>query len=139
MRIAGAIYMVLGVGHLVTATVISRELVASWLTSGLWSAVPLALTGATPEVLRDVIAFWAGLASFGLPLFLVGMLLWRLARHAVLVPAGVGWILTGWCLVCTVILAPSPFYLGIAGGVLVIVASSRVRASQPAAELTSAL
>ena len=137
VRIAGGMCMFLGVGHVVTVAIVTREAIGSWFTKGLWSAVPLGVTGAPAEALSgsSTVAFWAGPASFAVPLFMLGLLFWRLAGQEVRVPAVIGWVLTIWCLVCGVILSPSPIYLGIVAGVLVVVASRRrpvaVAADQP--------
>ncbi len=130
--------MFLGVGHVVTVAIVTREAIASWFTTGLWSAVPLGVTGASAEVLSRTVAFWAGPASFAVPLFMLGLLFVRLAGQGVRVPAVIGWVLAIWCLVCAVILSPSPFYLGIVAGVLVIVAASRRRAAVAAEQLVEA-
>ena len=132
--------MFLGVGHVVTVAIVTREAIASWFAQGLWSSVPIGVTGAPAEALSGsgAVAFWAGPASFAVPLFLLGLLFWRLAGQGVRVPAVIGWVLAIWCLVCAVILSPSPFYLGIVAGVLVIVAASRRRAAVAAEQLVEA-
>ena len=122
IKIAGVFFMVLGVGHLIVVTVVRRDVMGAWVADGIFSVVPLGATGAPAEMLQSAVAFWAGPASFAVPLFLLGYLFWHLAGIGVRIPRVVGWVLVGWLIVSSVILSPSPFYLGIAAAVLVVIA-----------------
>lgn len=126
LRIAGAILVALGTGHLALATVLTRATLLGWATDGVWAAVPL-LPGATPAGARDALAFWGGPGGFAVPLVALGLLLWHLAGCGVRVPAFVGWIVAVWCLVGAVVLVPSPFVVGAVAGMLVVLAARTSR------------
>ncbi|MFG2757114.1 DUF6463 family protein [Streptomyces wuyuanensis] len=126
VRWASGIMVGLGAGHLLLLTVMAREDVVGWVERGLWAAVPLADGGTvSEESLRNELTFWAGPGSFAVPLVLLGCLMWHLAGRGVAVPAGIGWGLAAWCLAGGVLLVPSPYFVGVVAGVLVVLASRR--------------
>jgi len=127
LRIASGILVLLGTGHLVLASVITSDTLTSWVRNGMWAAVPLLGSLASPAAAPNALAFWAGLGSFAVPLATLGLLIWHLATRGILVPAFVGWIVAVWCLAGAVILVPSPFILGAAAGVLVVLAARPAR------------
>ncbi|MGW9346444.1 DUF6463 family protein [Nocardiopsis flavescens] len=130
LRWASVVMLVLGVGHLALLTLFSGADMAAWVGRGLWAAVPLELGGAEPSAayLRNEVAFWAGPGSFAVPLALLGALVWNLAGRGVAVPAWVGWTLAAWCLAGGVLLVPSPYFAGVAAGLLIVLAARRDRA-----------
>lgn len=132
LRWASAIMIVLGAGHLALLAVFSGADMAAWAERGLWAAVPLEVGGAEPAAaeLRNEVVFWAGPGSFSVPLVLLGALLWNLAGRGVAVPAWIGWALAAWCVVGGVLLVPSPYFLGAAAGLLVVLAARRSRARE---------
>jgi hypothetical protein len=128
LRWASGIMVGLGTGHLLLLTAMDGKTVAGWVERGLWAAVPLTDGGAgdSPgESLANQLTFWAGPGSFAVPLILLGCLTWHLAGREVAVPAGIGWGLAAWCLVGGVLLVPSPYFVGVVAGVLVVLASRR--------------
>ncbi|CAL9469564.1 hypothetical protein SUDANB121_02821 [Nocardiopsis dassonvillei] len=129
LRWASAIMIVLGVGHLTLLAVLSWADIAAWAERGLWAAVPLeaGATDLTAAELRNEVVFWAGPGSFSVPLALLGTLLWHLAGRGVAVPAWVGWGVAVWCVVGGILLVPSPYFLGAAAGLLVVLAARRGR------------
>jgi hypothetical protein len=134
LRWAAAIMLVLGIGHLLVAALIDGARMSGWLRDGLWATVPL-IPEHTVEELATVAAFWGGFASFAVPLVLLGCLVWHLAGRGVPVPAWVGWGLSVWCAFGGIVLVPSPFFLGVVPGVLIVLAAHRDR--EPAASATS--
>lgn len=122
VRTASAIWMTLGVGHLTLAVLIDRTRVADWLDEGLWAAVPLG-AAETVEAQANATAFWGGVGSFAVPLAVLSGLLWRLAGREVPVPAWVGWTMAGWCALGGVLLVPSPYFVGMIPGLLIVLAS----------------
>ncbi|MFE7746423.1 DUF6463 family protein [Nocardia sp. NPDC057455] len=129
LRWAGAIMVVLGTGHMFLLALTAWEDVTGWIDRGLWAAVPLELADGdavqTTESLRNEVTFWAGPGCFAVPLILLGLLIWHLAGRGVAVPAGIGWGLAAWCALGGVLLVPSPFFVGIVAGILVIVAARK--------------
>ena len=125
LRAASGILVVLGTGHLVLASVLTSETLANWVSRGVWAAVPLLGSRATPEAALNALGFWGGIGSFAVPLAALGGLLWHLTSRGIPVPAFVGWIVAAWSLVGALILVPSPFILGSAAGALVVIAARR--------------
>jgi hypothetical protein len=120
--------IVLGTGHLCLLALTAWSGVAGWVDRGMWAAVPLALageSGRTVDALQNKVTFWAGPASFAVPLILLGCLIWHLAGRAVAVPAALGWAQAAWCLLGGVLLVPSPFFAGTVAGMLIVVAARK--------------
>ncbi|MFF8609681.1 DUF6463 family protein [Streptomyces sp. NPDC015346] len=144
LRWASGIMITLGTGHLSLMAVFAWDDVAKWVDRGLWAAVPLARAGAdgpadpAGEVLQNQVTFWAGPGSFAVPLILLGCLTWHLAGRAVAVPAGIGWGLAVWCFVGGVLLVPSPYFVGVVAGVLVILAARKQDRTRADADRESA-
>ncbi|MFL1377851.1 DUF6463 family protein [Nocardiopsis protaetiae] len=130
LRWASGIMITLGAGHLALLTVFLWSDVSAWAERGLWAAVPLQLdnTGLTVAELSNEVTFWAGPGSFSVPLVVLGALVWNLAGRGVAVPAWVGWVLAAWCLVSGILLVPSPYFVGVVAGLLVVLAARRGRA-----------
>ena len=123
LQTASGILVFLGIGHLVLASVLTSATLTNWINNGMWAAVPLMGSFAEPGTARNALAFWAGLGSFAVPLATLGLLVWHLASRSIPVPAFVGWIIAVWCLAGALILVPSPFLLGAAAGVLLVLAA----------------
>lgn len=107
--------VVLGAGHLSLLTFFTWDDMTRWG----WAAVPLRFAG-DQAALQNAVAFWAGVGSFGVPLILLGCLIWHLAGREVAVPAWIGWGVAAWCLVGGVLLVPSPFFAGCVAGALIV-------------------
>ncbi|MEU1999574.1 DUF6463 family protein [Nocardia gamkensis] len=129
LRWAAAIMLVLGTGHMFLLALTAWADITGWVDRGIWAAVPLTLADAdavqTTESLQNKVTFWAGPGCFAVPLILLGLLIWHLAGRGVPVPAGIGWGLAAWCALGGVLLVPSPFFVGMIAGVLVIVAARK--------------
>ncbi|MGW4684013.1 DUF6463 family protein [Streptomyces sp. NPDC004244] len=129
VRWASGILVGLGTGHLALLAYAAREDIAGWVDRGVWAAVPLGLadggTDPTLEALQTKVAFWAGPGSFAVPLIVLGCLMWHLAGRGVPVPARVGWGLAAWSALGGVLLVPSPYFVGTAAALLVVLAARR--------------
>lgn len=124
LRAAGTMLAVIGIGHGALGLYVSRRQYAAWARRGWWSTVPLTSSGPDGrergvDGLRDQAAYWAGIGSFAVPTAVLGGLLWYLADADVAVPRWVGWAIAGWSAAAGVILAPAPWPVITAGGVLV--------------------
>ncbi|GAA3846091.1 DUF6463 family protein [Saccharothrix violaceirubra] len=124
-RWAAGIMVVLGAGHLGLSIVLKWSVVVGWVARGGWAAVPLIPADRSEAALVNGLTFWAGPGSFAVPLLLLGCLTWHLAGRGVTLPVGIGWGLAVWCLVGGVLLVPSPYFLGVVAGVLLVVARGR--------------
>jgi uncharacterized protein DUF6463 len=133
-RWASGIMIGLGAGHLTLSVLLSRKELAGWVEHGLWAAVPLRPGDPSLEALRTQSVFWAGAGSFAVPLALLGGLAWHLAGRGVTVPAGFGWAVAAWCAVGGVLLVPSPYFLGVVAGALLIAAARPAAADLMPAE-----
>lgn len=125
---AAAILMVLGAGHLALLVLFDGPAMQRWFDHGLWAAVPLEL-GPEPELsveaLTNTTVFWSGVGGFAFPTFVLGAVLWSLARRGITPGAWVGYLLTAWWAIFAVLLVPSPAILGVVAGLLLIVAARR--------------
>lgn len=119
---ASGTLLVLGVGHAVVSVIIDWSRIADWLGDGLWATVPL-IPEQTVDDQAVVAAFWGGVGSFAVPLVLLGLLVRHLAARGVPVPAWVGWGVAGWCALGGIMLVPSPFFVGVVPGVLIVLAA----------------
>lgn len=126
---SSGIMLMLGVGHLSVVVLSTWDHVTGWVDRGMWAAVPLAVSdGGTPptlESLQNKLAFWGGPGSLAVPLIILGLLIWHLADRGIVVPAGIGWGMVAWCLLGGVLLVPSPFFVGAASGVLIVLAARK--------------
>ncbi|KAA1429218.1 DUF6463 family protein [Nocardioides antri] len=136
---ASGLLVLLGVGHVVVSVLVDHARVADWLGDGLWATVPL-VPEQTVDEQATVAAFWGGVGSFAVPLVLLGLLVRHLAARGVPVPAWVGWGVAGWCVLGGVMLVPSPFFVGVVPGLLIVLAArdERPLPSRPAPARSSA-
>lgn len=125
LRWAGGITVALGAGHLVVLALTAGRHVGDWVDRGLWAVVPFPGQSAPPTVesLRGAVAYWSGPGGFAVPLVLLGCLVWHLGGRGVAVPAGIGWALTAWGALAGVLLGPSPFFVLVVPGALVVLAA----------------
>ncbi len=89
-KLAAAILVLLGAGHLVIVLIMEGTRMLDWIAGGLWAAVPLR-SQATVEALQNALTFWGGIGSFAIPSILLGGSLWASARTGVPVPAWIAW------------------------------------------------
>ncbi|MFD4420299.1 hypothetical protein ACFWN7_02200 [Agromyces sp. NPDC058484] len=126
LRVAGVLLVLLGFGHLVVMGVVAGSRMAVWATTGFWAAVPLMQgPNAGDASFRNALAFWGGVGSFAVPLIVLGALLWWGAGRGFVPPAWSGWVLAAWFAVAAVLLVPSPMVVGVASGVLIVLAARR--------------
>ena len=129
-RIGAAILITLGVGHLIVSIIFKGPKMLDWIAQGLWSAVPLKL-GMQPsiEALQNAVVFWASIGSFAIPSTLLGVLLWTHAGRGVTPGLWLGWAVTIWFALLTLLLVPSPGILGVIAGILFLFATRQARPS----------
>lgn len=107
--------------HFVFWTVVTYHSWWAWASGSLWSLVD-------PQTLIEFklnFEFWALPGSFMVPLFLLGLLIVRAARLGDRLPGYLGWVLLVWVIICSYILEPSGFPLGLIPCIILIVARYR--------------
>jgi hypothetical protein len=113
---AGRSLIILSIAHLVGMGAQNTEHFDDWFSGALWGlpreefVQPSGANG----------AFWLVVASFAVPLLLLGLLITQLAKRGVGVPQSTGWGLAVWCIVGALILEPAPLALGLVPAVLLI-------------------
>ncbi|WP_257578376.1 DUF6463 family protein [Streptomyces sp. JJ38] len=113
---AGRSLIVLSLAHLLGMGVQTTEHLDDWLSGALWGLSRDEFV----EPSRAAGAFWLVIASFAVPMLLLGMLVCHLSRQGLVVPAPIGWGLGAWCLIGAAILEPSPLLLGLVPAVLLV-------------------
>lgn len=103
--------------HLVFFTVVSWDYLPGWLEGTLWANVSLDAPMSQSEA-----HFWPFLGSFAVPLLLLGLVMARLAHQGIGLPAYATWTIAAWVLVCSLVLEPSGFPLGLIPSALLIAA-----------------
>ncbi|MDQ4039358.1 MAG: hypothetical protein M3313_13660 [Actinomycetota bacterium] len=100
---------VVGYGHL-----------SAWLGGALWGPEVLDV-----EMSQAQGAFWQLLGSFVVPLVLLSALLLRLLRARVPIPGFIGYGLAVWLLICSAVMEPAGFALGLIPAGMLILAHHR--------------
>ncbi|MFC6100212.1 DUF6463 family protein [Olivibacter domesticus] len=107
--------------HFVFWSVVSYHSWGAWISGALWDHVD-------PETLAAFelnFEFWALPGSFMIPLLLLGLLITRAAQMRDRLPRYLGWSLLLWVLICSIILEPSGFPLGLIPAVMLIMAHKK--------------
>lgn len=109
---AGRLIVAISLLHIVFFVTVSWEYLPGWFAGNLWVNEPF---GA--DMSQSQAHFWVLLGSFAVPLLLLGAVVVRSAREDRPLPAYVTWTLTGWVVVCALVLEPTgiPFLLVPAG------------------------
>ncbi|MGW8557106.1 DUF6463 family protein [Streptomyces tubercidicus] len=124
---AGWIITLCGTGHTVGALTTEKaaRYAGTWFSGGLWSED---FTDMTPAGS----AYWLSLASFGIPLILIGLTVLWLYRRGITPPAFIAWTLAGWTAVDAVVLPFTPWPLFVVGCTLLLIGIRRARRDNPA-------
>jgi hypothetical protein len=91
--------------HLIGFGTIALDVMPEWLRGELW------MNGLAPIPNVEGL-FWASIASFAVPLLVIGLLVCWLAKTGIAVPRFVPLVLGGWLLICSLLLEPSGFPIG---------------------------
>ncbi|TJZ56837.1 hypothetical protein FCH28_04780 [Streptomyces piniterrae] len=119
---AGWIITLSGIAHSIGALTVQKAArhAGTWFSGGLWH-----------EDLADMSpagsAYFLSLASFGIPLILVGLTVLWLDRRGITPPAFIGWTLGGWTVVDAVVLPFTPWPLFVLAIALLLIGSRRAR------------
>lgn len=124
---AGRIFVFLGIGHTVlTLALVAPDNAAAWFSADLWSLDE----GVIPTD-AAMSTYWLSIASFSVPLMVLGLAVLWADRRGLVPPAYLGWILLVWTALNTVILLPTPWILGVAASVLYLVGTRRAARLEP--------
>ncbi|MEU9482462.1 hypothetical protein AB0D83_02120 [Streptomyces decoyicus] len=99
----------------------------TWFSGGLWSEDFAAMSPAGS-------AYWLSLASFGIPLILVGLTVLWLDRRGIAPPAFIAWTLGTWTVVDAVVLPFTPWPLFALACALLLIGVRRARRGNPASK-----
>ncbi|URM91051.1 DUF6463 family protein [Streptomyces sp. MRC013] len=127
IRWAGWIVTFCGIAHTIGALTVegAARHAGTWFSGGLWGEDFAAMSPAGS-------AYWLSLASFGVPLVLVGSTVLWLDRRGVVPPAFIAWTLGGWTVVDAVVLPFTPWPLFMLACVLLLTGARRARRGDPA-------
>lgn len=120
----------LGLLHLAVLGIDASPYFGQWATLQLWSLEhwkPLADQQAS--LLASNAAFWSTLGSFAVPTILLGILLLRLEADRIAIPASIGWLFAAWQLLCSVVMEPAGFVLGLLVAIALLAGLYRQRQS----------
>lgn len=106
--LAGRLIVAIALLHIVFFVVVSWDHLPGWLAGDLWRNAAL-----DAPMTQSEAHFWTLLGSFAVPLLLLGAVMARSAKEGRLLPAYITWTITAWVVVCTLLLEPSGFPLGL--------------------------
>lgn len=114
--------IVIGGVHAIAFTIqaLANGHVASWLSGDLWGSEVWAA-----EQSQSQAAFWLSLGSLAVPLVLLAAALLALIRADVPIPGSIGYGLAAWVLVCSAVMEPAGFPLGLIPAGMLILAHRR--------------
>ena len=122
IRAAGWIMTLYATAHTVAALTVEGAAwhADEWFTGGLWDEDLSDMTDAGS-------ALWLSLASFGPPLFVIGLTVLWMHRHGITPPPVIAWILGTQTLVDAVINPFTPWPIIVTADVLLLVGIRRAR------------
>ena len=124
-KIAGALYLVFGVGHLGPALLGTRAFWLQTARSGWWNQVPPPWELENVEGQRN---FWATVGSAGAPSILIGLMILDLVRRNVSVSPFVGWATLAYALIASTVAPVGGFWMLLVPGAILVFVSARARA-----------
>ncbi|MGW4845675.1 hypothetical protein [Nocardia brasiliensis] len=117
---AGRLITLLGAGHTVGALILTRGFVDDWLAGDLWDS---SLDLRAPQPILG--AFFVSVASFGIPLLLVGWAITRMGHHNLIPPPLLTCALALWITACDLLGGPSPLLLAWLSILTLLIAAHR--------------
>jgi hypothetical protein len=118
---AGWLIVLFGAAHTLGALTVlgAARHAGAWFSGALWGDDLAAMSPANS-------AYWLSLASFGVPLIVVGLTVLWLDRRGITPPPFIAWTLGIWTAVDAVILALTPWPILLLANVLLLVGTRRV-------------
>ncbi|WP_330231426.1 DUF6463 family protein [Nocardia sp. NBC_00508] len=117
---AGWLITLFGAAHTLGALTVEKAArhAGTWFSGGLWSDDLAAMSSANS-------AYWLSLASFGVPLVVVGVMVLWLERRGIAPPTFVAWTLGVWTVGGAAVLMFTPWPILLLASVLLLVGSRR--------------
>ncbi|WP_435240922.1 DUF6463 family protein [Streptomyces cucumeris] len=126
---AGWIITLCGTAHTIGALTVQKAArhAGEWFSGGLWDEDLAELSPAGG-------AYWLSLASFGIPLILIGLTVLWLDRRDITPPAFIAWTLAAWTAVDAVVLPFTPWPLFALACALLLIGAHRADRDNPAGD-----
>ncbi|MDF2707197.1 MAG: hypothetical protein K0R62_2849 [Nonomuraea muscovyensis] len=117
---AGWLITLFGAAHTVGALTVEKAAshAGTWFSGGLWGDDLAAMSPANS-------AYWLSVASFGVPLVVVGLIVLWLDRRRITPPPFVAWTLGIWTVVGAVVLVATPWPILLLANILLLVGARR--------------
>ncbi|MGW2819336.1 DUF6463 family protein [Streptomyces sp. NPDC001415] len=125
---AGRLIVFFGAAHTLLALTLegAARHAGTWFGGGLWGADFAAMDAADS-------AWWLSVDSFGVPLFLIGLMVLWLDRRGMAPPPFLAWALVIWTVVGAAVLVATPWPILLCADVLLLVGIRRAaRRDEPA-------
>ncbi len=121
---AGWLMALYGAAHTLGALTVegAARHAGAWFSGDLWGEDLANMSPAGS-------AYWLSLASFGVPLILIGLIVLWLDRRGITPPPFIAWTLGGLTVVDAVIFLPSPWPILLLANILLLVGARRARHS----------
>ncbi|MEC3918698.1 DUF6463 family protein [Nocardia sp. CDC160] len=118
---AGRLLALLGTGHTIGALVDTRQFLGDWLTGELWD------TNINLDSPQPIVgAFFVSVASFGVPLIVVGLAISWIGRQGLVPPPYLAVIIAAWIIAVDGLGGrPSPLEIGFISIAILLVAARR--------------
>ena len=122
---AGWLITLFGTAHTLLSLTLEKAAThaGTWFSGGLWGED---FTAMSPEHS----AYWLSVASFGVPLVIVGLTVLWLDRHGITPPSFIAWILLLWTVVGAVVLVATPWPILLVACVLLLTGARRSAAAE---------
>ncbi|WP_433474195.1 DUF6463 family protein [Spirillospora sp. CA-142024] len=121
---AGWLITLFGAAHTLLALTLEKAAshAGTWFSGGLRGDDLTAMSPANS-------AYWLSLASFGVPLFVVGLTVLWLDRHHITPPPFIAWTLGTWTVVGAVVLVFTPWPILLLANILLLAGARRTARS----------
>ncbi|WP_051713047.1 DUF6463 family protein [Spirillospora albida] len=119
---AGWLITLFGAAHTLLSLTLEKAAThaGTWFSGDLWGEEFTAMSPAHS-------AYWFSVASFGVPLILVGLMVLWLDRRGITPPSFIAWTLGIWTVVDAVVLVTTPWPILLVATVLLLAGARRAR------------
>ncbi|MFI9407625.1 DUF6463 family protein [Nocardia sp. NPDC052316] len=123
-KVAGWIATVFGAVHIVLSPVDVRDTWSQAVSDGWWNTFTLDQSTTLAQYERSE-ALWISLASFGVPIFVLGCYILWSTRQNHRVPGWIGWLVLLWALLLTTAVPASPAWSLLCCGAFLVLGDSK--------------